>query len=93
MRIYIIEGGITLGDGTVCLPAKLSVIEESETPLVQLIIHEGKYHQIKRMFAAAGNEVTSLKRTAMGGLLLDESLAPGECRLITKKELNLITEE
>lgn len=91
--IIKIESGITLGDGTVCLPAKLTIIENSETPLVKVVIHEGKYHQIKRMFAAAGNAVTTLKRTKMGGLALDPNLAGGECRLITKEELKLITSE
>lgn len=92
-ELEMIENGITLGDGTKCLPAKLCVLEDGETPLVQVIIHEGKYHQIKRMFAAAGNAVIQLKRTKMGGLELDKTLLPGECRILTKEEVLLISSE
>ncbi len=82
--------GITLGDGTECLPAKVRVIEDSDNPLVEIKICEGKYHQIKRMFAAVGNAVVELRRVKMGELPLDESLAPGECRLLSKEEVELI---
>ena len=58
--------------------------------LCSLVIYEGKYHQVKRMFAALGNRVVALKRTAMGGLLLDESLAPGAYRELTEAELKLL---
>ena len=50
----------------------------------------GKYHQIKRMFAAVGNRVTALRRTHMGALKLDSALAAGECRELTQVELDLI---
>lgn len=82
--------GITLKDGTECLPAKLRVLEQGENPLVEIKICEGKYHQIKRMFAAAGNGVIELKRTKMGGLPLDSSLNEGECRPLTPKEVELV---
>lgn len=82
--------GITLKDGTECLPAKLCVLEQGENPLVEIKICEGKYHQIKRMFAAAGNGVIELKRTKMGGLPLDSSLNEGECRPLTPKEVELV---
>lgn len=85
--------GIELRDGTLCLEAKLSVIEDSDTPLVEVIIHEGKYHQVKRMFAALGNRVTELKRVKIGNLSLDKSLAEGQCREITQEEIRLITGE
>lgn len=85
--------GIELKDGTLCLEAKLTVIEDSDTPLVEVIIHEGKYHQVKRMFAALGNRVTELKRVKIGNLLLDEKLKEGQCREITKEEIRLITGE
>ncbi|MBQ7595904.1 MAG: rRNA pseudouridine synthase [Clostridia bacterium] len=91
--IYKIESGITLGDGTECLPAKLKVLESGKEPIVQVKIHEGKYHQIKRMFAAVGNAVTELKRTKMGCLELDENLLPGECKVLTNDEVNLIISE
>lgn len=85
--------GITLGDGTECLPAKVRILEDVENPLVEIKICEGKYHQIKRMFAAVGNAVIELKRVRMGNLLLDENLQPGECRLLTKDEVELIKQK
>lgn len=79
--------GITLGDGTECMPAKLMVLEDGDNPLVEIKICEGKYHQIKRMFAAAGNGVIELKRTKMGALELDKNLPEGECRKLTEDEV------
>lgn len=86
-EIKMLENGITLGDGTVLKEAKIEIAEDTDTPLVRIMICEGKYHQVKRMFAAAGNKVVSLHREAMGGLALDASLMPGECREITADEL------
>lgn len=83
--------GIELKDGTLCLEARLRVIEDGETPLVEVVIHEGKYHQVKRMFAALGNRVVQLRRIKIGGLSLDGTLAEGECREITREEIRLIT--
>ncbi len=89
-KLAEVANGITLGDGTECLPAKVRVLENSENPLIEIKICEGKYHQIKRMFAAVGNAVIELKRVKMGNLPLDESLKPGECRLLSKQEVELI---
>ena len=75
------ENGITLGDGTVCLSAKVRMLEDN---LAEIKIVEGRYHQVKRMFASLGNKVVSLKRTSKGKLKLDENLAEGECRLLNK---------
>lgn len=85
--------GIVLSDGTQCMEAHLKILEDTETPLVEVRLCEGKYHQIKRMFASQGNHVNELHRVQMGNLLLDSSLEPGECRLITKKELSQIAEK
>ncbi|MCI9487036.1 MAG: rRNA pseudouridine synthase [Lachnospiraceae bacterium] len=57
-----------------------------ETSLVELTIHEGKFHQVKRMFQAIGHPVLYLKRISMGSLVLDEALAPGEFRALTAEE-------
>ena len=85
--------GPTLADGTECQPAHLRLLEEGENPLFEVIIYEGKYHQIKRMFAAVGCHVEWLKRVKMGGLCLDESLAEGECRPLTAAEkMSILTE-
>src|SRR5690606_34281850 len=65
------------------LPAKLEVLGEKEA-LVTL--HEGRYHQVRRMFAAAGNHVLSLKRIAIGGLALPDDLDEGEWRQLDDEE-------
>lgn len=85
--------GIELKDGTLCLEAEVEMLEGTEKPTAQVKIHEGKYHQVKRMFAALGNKVLDLKRIKMGGLFLDENLREGQCREITQEELMLITEK
>ncbi|MBQ4645014.1 MAG: rRNA pseudouridine synthase [Clostridia bacterium] len=90
--IKSLENGITLGDGTVLKEAKVQVIE-GDKPYVRIMICEGKYHQVKRMFAATGNKVVSLHRMKMGKLELDNTLKPGECREITPEELKLVTEK
>lgn len=86
----LIQKGIVLSDGTTCLESRIKILENGDDSLVAIQICEGKYHQIKRMFAAAGNKVVSLKRTKMGDLELDASLLPGECREITSEELKKI---
>lgn len=86
-NIKMLENGITLADGTTLKEAKVEIVEQSENPLVKIMICEGKYHQVKRMFAAAGNKVIALHRSKMGDLELDENLKPGECREITLDEL------
>ena len=88
--IRMLENGITLGDGTILKEAKVEIVEQSDTPLVKIMICEGKYHQVKRMFAAAGNRVVALHRSKMGELELDSALNPGECREITPEELQKI---
>lgn len=85
--------GVMLADGTRCMEAGLRILEGGATPLAEVVLREGKYHQIKRMFAALGNEVTALRRVKMGGLPLDETLGPGGCRVITTDELICITQE
>lgn len=85
----ILENGAVLSDGTECMDARVKIIDD-DGKKVEITIREGKYHQIKRMFASVGNEVVFLKRIAMGGLLLDDSLLPGECREISAKELEVI---
>lgn len=78
--------GLRLDDETLCLSAKLQLLKDGENPLVEVQIAEGKYHQIKRMFGVFDHKVLWLKRTAIGGLALDGSLAEGESRLMTEEE-------
>ena len=87
--------GLTLLDGTPVMPGELTVLEtdmNAATSKIQLTIHEGKFHQVKRMFEAVGCSVTYLKRLSMGPLMLDESLKPGEYRRLTDEEINMLKE-
>lgn len=77
------KNGMTLANGEVCLPAVCEIGDGTQTFVT---LHEGKYHQIKRMFAACGRHVERLHRLSMGGLLLDPALAPGEARLLSDDE-------
>ena len=77
--------GIVLADGTACLPAKLEPLGEGLEALVTL--HEGKFHQIKRMIASRGAAVCRLERLSMGTLVLDETLERGQYRLLTGEEV------
>lgn len=91
--VQTLETGVVLADGTQCLPARVEVLEAVDTPLVRVTIVEGKFHQIKRMFAAVGCTVIWLKRDAIGGLQLDETLPEGACRPLTETEiLSIFTE-
>ena len=106
--------GMELSDGLSCMPAELEILErkagdpetgtEAES-LVSLTLHEGKFHQVKRMMEALGKKVTylkrlsmgevgcpvvHLKRLSMGPLKLDATLKPGEYRKLTDKERELL---
>ena len=78
------EKGMQLG-GETLLPAQLC--ENGDACHVRVVLRQGIYHQIKRMFQKHGMTVLALRRVAMGALPLDETLAEGECRLLTKDEL------
>lgn len=77
--------GMAFMSGERCMPASLQVGPAENQGKV--ILREGMYHQIKRMFLKHRLTVTRLKRVKMGGLELDPELKPGECREITSKEL------
>lgn len=79
--------GLDIGEERLTLPALLEILSSGEISCIRVTIQEGKYHQIKRMFHAAGCEVLYLKRLSMGSLTLDESLQPGEYRPLTEEEL------
>ena len=91
-----LESGVNIGDkkddGSVdlTLPAKVEVPvdnDEDGNPVIFLTIHEGRFHQVKRMLEAVGNEVVFLRRLSMGSLVLDDDLAVGEYRPLTDKEV------
>ena len=86
------EQGIAVGpedneEGFTCQPAFLKWKDDSTALLT---IYEGKYHQVKRMFAAVGNKIVYLKRMSMGELKLDPSLGLGEYRILTEEEILLL---
>lgn len=79
--------GMDLGDFT----AKSAVLEITQDPCKVFVeISEGKFHQVKRMCEKAGSTVTYLKRVAIGPLALDEALASGEVRHLSREELALL---
>ena len=81
------EKGITLEDGYICQKAVFKLIAPQKG---NITIHEGKFHQIKRMFQSLGLEVTYLKRMKFGPIDLDPNLGLGEYRLLTDKEIELL---
>lgn len=79
--------GLTLGDGTRCLPAKLQPLGKGECLVT---VMEGKYHQVKRMLASRGTPVLELRRLSIGGLKLDESLGAGNFRELEQGDIDRI---
>lgn len=84
-----IKKGMILGEEQL-LPAEIKLIAGEKNHTYEIVLHEGRYHQIKRMIASSEVTLLSLKRIKMGDLELDGKLAPGEMREITAEELNLI---
>ena len=79
--------GLELSDFT-ALPAELEILRSSpQEAVAQGRVREGKFHQVRRMFAARGRTVTALRRLSLGPLTLDASLQPGEYRELTVQEL------
>lgn len=82
--------GVVLDDGYKTMPAELEIIKSGTHSEIELTLHEGKFHQVKRMFEAIGKKVVYLKRIRIGGLQLDDTLRPGECRELTSEEVTLL---
>lgn len=90
--IRVFAAGVELDDGYVTMPAQLLIngheeVEEGLLSRITLTIHEGKFHQVKRMFEAVGKKVVYLRRITMGPLQLDPDLRLGDYRLLTDTEL------
>lgn len=84
--------GMLIGD-ELFKPAKLRFLEintENNAYRYEIIIVEGRYHQIKRMFGSTGNPVIELERIAIGNLFLDRSLEPGEAKELTESDIDLL---
>ena len=82
--IFRLEGGMILENGEKTRPCR---IEKQSDTVCRIVLCEGKYHQVKRMFAAVGNRVTSLRRIRIGSLPLDPALQDGEWRELTGDEV------
>lgn len=96
--ISIFASGMKVDEELTAMPAVLRRLSDTELAgflpdggfAAAVTLQEGKFHQVKRMFAATGNEVLYLKRMAMGGVYLDETLAPGDYRALTEEELRML---
>lgn len=84
MAVALREGVLLHGEQAPTRPAQLTRLSDHE---VRLVITEGRYHQVKRMFAAVGNRVTALHRERIGAIALDSALAPGQWRALTQVEI------
>ena len=83
------NSGVTLADGTLL---KSAVLEKTDTPcVVKVVLKQGVYHQIKRMFGVFDIGVNELHRSHIGGVKLDDNLAGGEYRELTQEELSKIS--
>lgn len=78
-----LEQGVDIGEKALTKPAVVCILDDKK---ITLTITEGKYHQVKRMLHAVGNEVVYLKRLRMGMLTLDEGLPKGSFRRLTEEE-------
>lgn len=88
-EIAVLEQGVDIGDDKPTAPANVKVLDAMH---IYLTIHEGRFHQVKRMLKAVDNEVLALKRIEFGTLSLDEKLAPGEYRELTPQEVGKLHE-
>lgn len=80
--------GVTLGDGTRCMPAKLVLLPELSS--CRVTVFEGKYHMVKRMLAGCGTPVLALRRLSIGGLKLDKTLGMGGFRELSEEEADRV---
>lgn len=88
--IKAFKDGIVFADGTECMSAELKYADENDKKHVYVKICEGKFHQVKKMFACCGKKVVYLKRISIGGLHLDSNLPIGSCRKLTNLDKELI---
>lgn len=72
------------GEKTPLAPAELEVLSPTSA---RLVLHEGRYHQVRRMFAAVGNHVEALHRESVGGLVLPDDLSAGDYRVLSSDDI------
>lgn len=80
----LLEQGVDIGEKLLTMPAVVHTLDDK---MITLTITEGKFHQVKRMLHAVGNEVVYLKRIRMGSLMLDAELPKGSYRRLTEEEV------
>ena len=88
--VKMFADGLHVDDELTALPAVLNVLSynpDEDYSEINVTIHEGKFHQVKRMFTAIGSEVLFLKRITFGALSLDKTLKPGEYRILNEAEI------
>lgn len=88
-----VEKGLDIGEEKNTIPAKMEILKtdiQNNISSCYLTIHEGKFHQVKRMMKKLGKTVTYLKRVSMGSLILDSKLKKGNYRKLTEQEINRI---
>lgn len=88
--IAAFKEGVILDDGYKTMSSELNILKSDEISEIELTIHEGKFHQVKRMFESVDKKVIYLKRLSMGGLKLDNNLSLGEYRELTEEEIELL---
>lgn len=85
-----VEEGLDIGEEKKTIPAKMEILKtdiQNNISSCYLTIHEGKFHQVKRMMKKLGKTVTYLKRVSMGSLILDSKLKKGNYRKLTEQEI------
>lgn len=100
-QAFKLKSGIDIGEKHPCMPAEVIVVDfDKNSPdnhggvgAILLTIHEGKFHQVKRMMQVVGNEVMYLKRVQFGSLKLDDKLELGEYRTLTEQEIMMLRED
>ena len=75
------------GETSRCCPRRMEVLSDDAR---RLTLTEGRYHQVRRMFAAVGNHVTALHRDRVGGLMLPDDLPAGQYRILGPADLALV---
>lgn len=86
--IHRLENGLDIGDEKPTAPSKARLTENGD---LLLTIHEGRFHQVKRMLQAVDNQVLTLERVSFGPLSLDFSLQRGEYRALTEEEIEVLS--
>lgn len=83
--------GLDIGDEKPTMPAEIRLLEDGANPVYEVVLREGRFHQVKRMFEALGSTVVYLKRIAMGPITLDDTLEPGQYRRLTAEETEALS--